>query len=148
MKKQRYKITCGTITIRIDVNWDEADVDAVFSEVSRMIPTSHKIQGSKTPTSESVQKLQDVLFEEFKSDPYNKNETIWQKMGIGYANGSGLMMGNSYVCFDVDTNKTPIENLPEVVNQLKKVVSKLVSQNVRYYKDETKIGRSTGFVNV
>lgn len=148
MKNQRYKVTCDTIQVRIDVNWDEADVDAVFSEVSRMFPSSHKIQGNQTPTSESVDVLQDALFEEFKSDPYNKNETNWQQKGITYDQGSSLMMGNSFVYFNVDLNKTKAETLPEVVKDLRKVVSKFVSKYVRYYKDETKIGRSTGFVIV
>jgi len=144
MKNQRYKVTCHTVQIRVDVNWDEADVDAVFSEVSRMIPTSHQVKGNQTPTSESVDVLQNALFKEFISDPYNKNETIWQKKGIEYDGGSDLMMGNSFVLFEIDLNKTPIETLPEVVELLKKTVSKFVSKYVRYYKRNTKLSSGIG----
>lgn len=144
MKNQRYKVSCGIIKIRIDVDWEEADVDAVFSEVSRMFPTSHKVKGNQTPTSESVGVLQDALFEEFKSDPYNKNATIWQQKGISYEEGSDLMMGNSFVVFDIDLGKTPIESLPEVVKELKGVVSKFVSKYVRYYKEKVNINSGIG----
>lgn len=148
MKNQRYKISCDTIQIRIDVNWDKADVDAVFSEVSRMFPVSHKVTGNQTPTSQSVNNLQNELFKEFISDPYDKNKTIWQQKGITYDNGNGLMMGNSFVYFNVDLKKTKVETLPEVIQELKRVVSKFVSKYVKYYKEKTKIGRSMGFANV
>lgn len=148
MRNQRYKVSCDTIQIRIDVNWDEADVDAVFSERSRMIPTKHQVKGNQTPTSASVSVFQNALFEEFKSDPYNKNTTIWQQKGIEYEEGSGLMMGNSFVVFEIDLNKTPIETLPEVVELLKKTVSKFVSKYVRYYKENTKLSSGIGMVSV
>jgi hypothetical protein len=146
MKNQRYKVSCGSIDIRIDINWDEADVDAVFSEVSRMIPTSHQVKGNQTPTSESVHKLLHELFEEFKSDPYNKNETIWQQKGIGFKEANGLMMGNSFIVFDVDLEKTPVEKLPETIILLKSTVSKFVSKYVRYYKNETKLNSGIGMI--
>ncbi len=148
MKNQRYKVSCGIIEIRIDVNWDQANVDAVFSERSRMFPTKHKVKGNQTPTSASVDVLQNALFEEFKSDPYNKNTTIWQQKGIDYSEGSELMMGNSFVVFEVDLNKTPIQTLPEVVELLKKTVSKFVSKYVRYYKENKKLNSGIGMASV
>lgn len=144
MKKQRYKVSCDSIQIRIDVNWDEADVDAVFSEVSRMFPSSHKVKGNQTPTSASVHRFLNELFEEFQSDPYNKNKTFWQQKGIEISKANGLMMGNSSVIFDVDLLKTPIEKLPETINLLKSTVSKFVSKYVRYYKEKTKLHSGIG----
>lgn len=147
-KNQRYKVSCGIIQIRIDINWDKADVDAVFSEVSRMFPSKHQVKGNQTPTSASVGVLLEALFEEFKSDPYNKNTTIWQQRGIETCERNGLMMGNSFVVFEVDLNKTPIETLPQVVEELKKVVSSFVSKYVRYYKEKTKLKSGIGMISV
>lgn len=87
------------------------------------------------------------MFQEFQSDPYNKNVTSWQKRGISYETGNGLMMGNSFVVFDVDLNKTPIQTLPEVVELLKKTVSKFVSKYVRYHKENKKLSSGIG-INV
>jgi len=149
-QKQRYKITCNSIEVRIDINWDDADVDAVFSEVevSRMFPALHRVNGSRTPTSASVDRLHVVLFDEFKGDPYNKNLTSWQRRGISYQSGSGLMMDNSYVNFCIDIDKTPVEKLADVIRELTHVVSGFVSRYVRYYKENTELKSGIGRICV
>lgn len=145
MRKQRYKISSGYLTLRIDINWDEADVDMRFSEVSRMFPTTHQVQNAVTPIGESVDIMMNEMWKHFQSDPYNKNETEWQKRGITIDEHSGLMMGNAFVMFNIDTDKTPLEKLPEVRTELMKVVSRFVSNFVRYYKDKTKRSSGIGF---
>ena len=142
--KKNYKVSCDEIKIRVDIHWPEADVDAVFSEMSRMFPTSHTVSNSKTPKSDSVDNMLEQLWEEFKSDPYNKNTTQWQKRGIEIGEYTGLMMGNAHVMFTIDLTKTPIESLQDVIMELKSVVSKHTSKGVKYYKQETKLSSGIG----
>jgi len=148
MRKQRYKISSGYLTLRIDINWDEADVDMRFAEVGRMIPFKHEVQNNVTPVGESVEKMMDAMWKEFQCDPYNKNETEWQKRGITIDEHSGLMMGNAFIMFNIDTDKTLLENLPAVRAELMKVVSKYVSTFVRYYKDKSVRSSGIGFAVV
>lgn len=147
MKNKNFETSCGLINIRIDIDWKKADVDVVYSEVKRMFPTTHTVK-SKTPTSSSVDVLLEKLFEEFKGDPYNKNTTQWQKRGIEYNESNGLMQGNASVVFEIDLRKTPINTLPEVVEELKKVVSKFTSKIVKYYKPKTELKSGIGFTVV
>ncbi len=146
MKKNKfYVVSCQSTQIRIDINWPEADVDAVFSEVSRMFPSKHTVK-TKTPTSSSIDILLNVLYEEFKGDPYNKNKTQWQKRGIHVQETNGLMMGNSSIIFEIDLLKTPINTLPEVVEELQTVVSNFTNKIVRYYKPKTQLSSGIGFI--
>lgn len=89
-----------------------------------------------------------ALFQEFQSDPYNKDLTTWQKRGISFDQGEGLMMGNAFVVFDIDINKTPIESVPEVVAELKKTVSKFASKYVRYHNQKTILHSGVGLLHV
>lgn len=146
-KSKNFKTSCGIVDVRIDIDWKDADVDAVYSEVGRMFPTTHTVK-SKTPTSSSIDILLEALFEEFKGDPYNKNTTEWQRRGIEYKEGNGLMQGNSSVIFEIDLIKTPVNTLPEVIEELKKVVSKFTSKIVKYYKPKTELKSGIGFTAV
>ncbi len=144
MKNKNFETSCGLINIRIDIDWKKADVDVVYSEVKRMFPTTHTVK-SKTPTSSSVDVLLEKLFEEFKGDPYNKNTTQWQKRGIEYKEAEGLMQGNASILFEIDLLKTSVNTLPEVIEELRKVVSKFTSKIVKYYKPKTKVSSGIGF---
>jgi len=132
---KRYSVSNTLLKVRIDVDWAEADVDMVLAEVSRMVPFTHSVKGSQTPKAESVDRFLKAVFEEFKSDPYK--DTEWQKKGVQHKKAYGLMQGCCSIEFEINLLRCPIEQLPAMINEIQKVVSKLVSKHVRYYKSNT-----------
>lgn len=139
MRKQRYKTSSSSIILRIDVDWDNSDVDMVFSELQRTFRQSHVCK-SITPTSDSVHRFQQELFDASS----NGNKLLPD--GVEVKEFCGLMMGCCSIEFDVNMSTRKFSELESLSKELNKIVSKFVSRYVRYYSKGTK--KSSGGIMV
>jgi hypothetical protein len=132
---KKHTMNLGTIRFRIDIDFEGADVDAVFAEHGSM-PTRHNVKGSSTPTSESVAIYMDILFRENNSGNYGKASMV---------ESYGLMMNCCHAIFEVDSDEVSFEELPSVIENVKRVMRSHMNR-IGYYRNKTEIRRSIGML--
>ena len=130
----KYKMELNRIKFEISLRFDECDVDAVFAKNSQWAPHFHDVEGSSTPTEESVANYLYILSQE----DFGKAEVKeWYE----------LMMAFCSVTFEVDPDEVSFEELPAIVENCKRIMRRHMGR-IGYYKNKTTVGHSCGFIGV
>lgn len=127
MKRVQTEVT--EISFRIDVEWPECDVDVVYSEIGGMYQDIHEV-GSRTPTSESVDRFLDAVAQDQEI----------QRASVDFSSSCPLMMGCCHVVFS--TGSENLDRLADLISFAKKRVKELRRKHVRYHKPKEIVGHS------
>lgn len=128
-----------TISFRIDIDFPDCDVDAVFSEVSRNFISEHKVKGKRTPTAGSV----DMALDFIQTANWNGDNYLpeLKEIGVEVKETYGLMMGCCHFWCTVDASKFTMDLPDRVIKIVKPVFRKLL----RYHKPNKEL-RSGGMI--
>lgn len=148
------KISNSLITFRIDIDFDETDVDAVYQETrangfNGIVPIvligthTHVINGNKTPTYDSVDFCLNYLrgctrqISKCKWEITNYIEPLkeFTDLGVHVTNTYGLMMGTCHLIFEIPAEK--YNN--DLVKKVELIVYKVFKKFIKYYKNKTKL---------
>jgi hypothetical protein len=141
------KISSSIVTFRIDIDFEDSNVDVVYNEarangIQTPVPSlftdiDDSIKpNAQTPKGDSVDFALCALkghvdFEEMRTSRYRLNDdTELRRLGIEITETSGLMMGNSFLICEVDAEIYS----PELVDKAKKIVFDIFERFVVYYK--------------
>ena len=148
-----YMKVSQTITkFRIDIDFEDSDVDVVYSEArargySGPVPhilveeTAHKVKGSKTPTSNSVDFCLAIISGNANSSTGEGSRYCHWKMkefeniGVEVESTCGLLMGTCHIEFETTSDKFT----PNLVKKVEQIVSNVFKKHVRYHKEGRKL---------
>ena len=147
------KISNTSVTFRIDIDFEDSDVDMVYKEArqngfSGIVPhylcgvDNHKVQGTKTPSSNSVEfclswlrgyvdreEMEVISQRYFSRQEMNTPLTELEKIGIDVESSYGLMQGTCHLMCTVDATLFS----KELVEKANKIVYGVFKKYVRYY---------------
>jgi len=148
------KISKSLLTFRIDIDFDEADVDVVYQEarsngftgivpIVLMATHTHAVNGNKTPTAASVDFCLKYLMgctrqiSKYKWEISNYITPLKEfvELGVEVTSTYGLMMGTCHLIFEVDADKYS----NDLVKKVESIVYKVFKKFVKYYKNKTKL---------
>lgn len=148
------KISNSLVTFRIDIDFDEADVDAVYQEArlngfAGIVPIvlmdthTHTVNGNKTPTAESVEFCLKYLMgctcqiskHKWEISNYINPLKEFIELGVKVKKTYGLMMGTCHLIFEVPAEKYS----NDLVKKVELIVFKVFEKFIKYYKNKTKL---------
>ena len=133
---KRYNLDLNRIEFEISVTFPEGDPDAVIANLAQLVPYHHNVKGRATPIEVTVAKYISVLFDE------SIRNKIFGKAEI--CKSYGLMQNFCSITFEVDLNELKeLSELQGIIDNCKKVM-RSYAHIIRYYKDNTEVGRSIG----